>query len=108
MSTSSSKASLLSCLDMAQARYSTDKPRYVQARQRLASWVRSLGISDDELSPNHGWRHTFKQIADRSGISERMSDYITGHAHKSAGAGYGAPILSDMAEALKKFPRYEV
>ena len=84
------------------------KPRYAQARQRLADWVRALGISDPELLPNHAWRHTFKQIADRAGISERMSDYITGHAHKSAGAGYGAPILSDMAEALKRFPRYEV
>jgi integrase len=84
------------------------KPRYTQARQRLADWVRKLGVSDPELLPNHAWRHTFKQIADRSGISERMSDYITGHAHKSAGAGYGAPILSDMTQALRKFPRYEV
>jgi hypothetical protein len=37
-----------------------------------------------------------------------MSDYITGHAHKTAGAGYGAPTLEDMAEALKEFPRYEL
>ncbi len=84
------------------------KPRYAQARQRLADWVRDLGVTDRELLPNHAWRHTVKQIADRVGISERMSDYITGHAHKTAGAGYGAPILNDMAEALKKFPRYEV
>ena len=83
------------------------KPRYVQARQRLASWVRGLGVSDKELSPNHAWRHSFKQIADRAGISERMSDYITGHAHKSVGAAYGAPMLNDMAEALKRFQRYE-
>ena len=82
------------------------KPRAVQARQRLASWVRSLGITDAELSPLHAWRHTFKQIADRAGISERMSDYITRHANKSVGAAYGAPTLDDMAEALKKFPRY--
>ena len=82
------------------------KPRYVQTRQRLAAWVRSLGVTDKELSPNHAWRHTFKQVADRASISERMSDYITGHAHKSVGAAYGAPTLSDMAEALKKFPRY--
>ena len=84
------------------------KPRPVQTRQRLASWVRALGITDKELSPNHAWRHTFKQIADRAGITERMSDYITGHANKSIGAGYGAPSLEDMAEALKKFPRYPV
>jgi integrase len=84
------------------------KPRSVQARQRLAAWVRGLGVTDTELSPNHAWRHTFKQFADRAGITERTSDYITGHANKSIGAGYGAPTLEDMAEALKKFPRYEV
>jgi integrase len=84
------------------------KPRSVQARQRLASWVRSLGVTDAELSPNHGWRHSFKQIADRHGISPRMSDYITGHAPRSVGAGYGAPTLDDMADALKKFPRFVV
>jgi hypothetical protein len=37
-----------------------------------------------------------------------MSDYITGHAHKSVGASYGAPTLEDMAEAMKKIPRYVV
>ena len=87
---------------------SQKKPRAVQSRQRLAAWVRSLGIDDPELSPNHAWRHTFKRVADRQGISERMSDYITDHAHKSVGASYGAPMLEDMAEALKKFPRYEI
>jgi integrase len=84
------------------------KPPYAQVRQRLAHWVRTLGVDDPHVQPNHAWRHTFKQIADRCGISERLSDYITGHAHKSVGASYGAPTLEDMAEALKKFPRYVV
>jgi integrase len=74
------------------------KPPYAQVRQRLADWVRSVGLDDEHVQPNHAWRHTFKQIADRAGISERMSDYITGHAHKSVGAAYGAPTLGDMAE----------
>jgi integrase len=84
------------------------KPRAAQARQRLATWVRELGVSDPHISPNHAWRHTFKQRADRANITERMSDYITGHARKSEGAGYGAPTLEDMAAALKKFPRYKL
>ena len=82
------------------------KPRFAQSRQRLASWVRSLGITDNELQPNHAWRHTFKQIADHAGISERMSNYITGHAQKNEGAKYGAPTLEQMAKAMEKFPRY--
>jgi hypothetical protein len=49
-----------------------------------------------------------KQITDRVGISERMSDYITGHAHRIIGAKYGAPTVEHMAAALEKLPRYEV
>jgi integrase len=56
-----------------------------------------LGVADSGLKPNHAWRHTFKQIADRAGISERMSDYITGHAHRTIGARYGAPTVERMA-----------
>ena len=84
------------------------KSRAAQVRQRLAAWVGSLGVKDEELSPNHAWRHTFKQIADRNGMSGRMSDSITGHAHKSVGDSYGAPTLEDMAEAMGRFPRYKI
>ena len=84
------------------------KPPYAQARQRLAEWVRSLGISDKEVRPNHAWRHTFKQIADHAEITERTSNYITGHAQSNEGGKYGAPTLRQMADALKKFPRYEL
>lgn len=56
----------------------------------------------------HAWRHTFKARADRAGITERTSDYITGHAQKTVGASYGAPTVDDMAAALEKFPRYEI
>lgn len=84
------------------------KPRAVKTRERVAEWVRSLGITDSEIQPNHAWRHTFKQIAARHGIAERISDFITGHAPVSVGRGYGAPTLADMAKELKKFPRYSV
>jgi integrase len=84
------------------------KPPYAQARQRLAEWVRSLGVADKELQPNHAWRHTFKQIADHAEISERTSNYITGHAQSNEGAKYGPPTVKQMADALKKFPRYEL
>jgi integrase len=84
------------------------KQRYVKAREHLAVWVRGLGVTDEEIRPNHAWRHTFKQMAARHEISDGTSDYITGHAPASVARGYGAPTLPDMAEALKKFPRYEV
>jgi integrase len=84
------------------------KPRSVKAREHLAAWIRKLGVTDREIQPNHAWRHTFKQIGHRHGISERLLDAICGHASPTEGRGYGLSTLADMAVALKKFPRYEV
>jgi integrase len=79
-----------------------------QARQRLASWVREVGVDDEHLSPNHAWRHTFKLI-DRSVEPDgTLLDYICGHAPATEGRGYGAPSLSDMAQVIEKFPRYDL
>ena len=84
------------------------KLRYTKAREQVAAWVRSLGINDPELSPNHAWRHTFKAIAFRCGMSEKIIDAIVGHAPASVGRAYGEPTLADKAAALSKFPRYKV
>jgi integrase len=78
----------------------------VKTRGRLGVWVRSLGIDDPEVGPTHGWRHTFKQITERVGITEKVSDAITGHAPPTEGRKYGAPTVEDMAKALKNYPRY--
>jgi integrase len=75
-------------------------------RQRLAAWVRELGVTDTELSPNHAWRHTFKAVGRNVGISDKVLDDICGHAPASIGQGYGRASLEDMATALRKFPRY--
>jgi integrase len=85
---------------------SRKKTPAAQVRQRLAAWVRELGVADPEVSPNHGWRHTFKAVGRRAGISEKVLDDICGHAAASAGQEYGRTMLEDMAAALSKFPRY--
>jgi integrase len=82
------------------------KSRAVKARERVAAWVRSLGVNDPELQPTHAWRHTFKAVGHRCGMSEKLLDAICGHAPATVGRGYGAPTLVDKAEALRKFPRY--
>ena len=84
------------------------KPRFVKARENVAVWVRSLGVNDPELSPNHAWRHTFKAVGFRCGISEKVLDAIVGHAPASVGRGYGEPTLADKAHELRKFPRYRI
>ena len=81
----------------------------MKTRERIGEWVRKkTGVTDKALQPNHAWRHTFKRVADRVGISEKVSDAITGHAPASVGRSYGAPSVDDMAAALAKFPRYEL
>ncbi len=82
------------------------KPRSVKARERVANWVRDLGVNDPELQPNHAWRHTFKAIGFRCGMTEKVIDAIVGHAPATVGRGYGAPTLADKARELGKFPRY--
>jgi hypothetical protein len=84
------------------------RPPAVKVGIQIGKWVRKLGVSDREVQPNHAWRDTFKQIAERSGISERVHDAITGHAPTTAGRTYGQATVEDMAAALRKFPRYEV
>ena len=76
--------------------------------KQAGEWVRSLGITDEEIRPNHAWRHLFKLVAERAGIPERLSDVMTGHAPASIGRAYGAPQLSDLAREMQKFPRYEI
>ncbi len=83
------------------------KARYVKARERVAAWVRRLGINDPELSPNHAWRHTFKARGFRAGITEKVLDAIVGHAPVTVGRGYGEPTLTDKENELRKFPRYK-
>jgi len=80
----------------------------VKTRERLAGFVRELDITDEELSPTHAWRHTFKMLAHRAGISEKASDQITGHEQKTVARSYGALTISDLAAELAKFPAYQL
>ena len=79
-----------------------------QVRQRLAAWVREIGVKDQHLSPNHAWRHTFKLVGRRVEQRDTLLDYICGHAPATEGRGYGEPTLKDLSEVIQRFPRYEL
>jgi hypothetical protein len=79
----------------------------VKARENLGEWVREVGVKDTELSPSHAWRHTFLSKARQAGIEESLRFGITGHTQGSVGRSYGEPEPDELAEALKRFPRYE-
>ena len=80
----------------------------VKARERLAGWVRELGVTDPGIQPNHAWRHTFKRRAARAGIEPRIRDGICGHAPRTVAEAYELPTVEDMAVAMQKFPRWKV
>lgn len=82
------------------------KPLAVKTREHLAKWVREIGVDDPELSPNHAWRHLFKELGDEAGIPEKISDAITGHAPANVARSYGKVRLEVMARELGKFPRF--
>ena len=84
------------------------RSRAGNVRVDLGKWVRQIGVTHKEVSPTHSWRHTFKQTAERHGISEKINDAITGHTPANEARKYGQPTPEDMAQALKKFPRYEL
>jgi integrase len=80
--------------------------QWIKSRDKLSAWVRSLGIDDPGISPNHAWRHTFKRRAARAGIERRFRFAMCGHATREEGDSYEAPTLEDMATVISKLPRY--
>lgn len=73
----------------------------------LGQWVRKF-VPDPNVSPNHGWRHLFKTIGRRSGISDHTLDVICGHAPRSVGEEYGEVEVETQAKAIAMFPRFSL
>lgn len=88
-------------------RAGTSRPGHGGVVNRVATFVREV-VPDRRVSPNHGWRHTFKTIGREAEIEGLILDAICGHAPGSVGASYGDVSVKAMAKALKKFPRFEV
>lgn len=82
------------------------KAPWVKSREKLAVWVRDLGVSDPAISPNHAWRHTFKRRAARAQIEKRIRWAMCGHSSKDIGDDYEIPNVEDLATEMRKFPRY--
>ncbi|SFL99953.1 site-specific integrase [Methylorubrum salsuginis] len=76
------------------------------ATKRLGPWVRSLGLIDERLSPNHSWRHRFKTLARRHELRPDTVDAITGHGKRAVGDTYGEHELKTMQRELEKIPNF--
>jgi integrase len=82
-------------------------PHYQKVGERLAEWVRGLGIAD-EVAPNHGWRHRFSSLAMAVGMDERIQNIIQGHAPANEARKYGDLWPRTAYREIQKLPRYEV
>ena len=76
-------------------------------KNRLAEFARQF-VTDPNVAPNHGWRHTFKTRGRGAGIENTTLDAICGHAPDTIGESYGTVPLKAKVDAMKLFPRYEL
>ncbi len=78
--------------------YNPERPRkgsavnapYKKQGERLAAWVREIGVDDPGVSPNHGWRHRFKTVARAVNMDLEIREGVAGHAPRTEGEAYGS------------------
>lgn len=81
-------------------------PHAKKAADRLGEWVRSLGVTDPNVAPNHGWRHLFKTRGYDQDIPDAVLDRICGHAASSEGQKYGHRSAASLSTHIEKMPRF--
>jgi integrase len=74
--------------------------------EKLAKWVRSVGITDPRVQPNHGWRHRFTTVARAVSMDHEKREYILGHALPGLGSVYGD--MAGLYAEIIKLPLYTV
>jgi integrase len=83
-------------------------PTYKSVGNKLADWVRRLGVTDPSVAPNHGWRYRFKDIGLEFGMREVLLDVIQGHAPRTEGEKYINAPPKTLNQEIVKHPRYDV
>lgn len=74
----------------------------------LARWIKSLGVVDSRLAPNHSWRHRIKTLGRRNGLAGDILDAMTGHGRKTVADTYGEFPPEAMLRELRKIPALEL
>lgn len=72
--------------------------------KQISRWVRGLGITDPRVAPSHAWRHRFKTVCRRFGVSSDVGDALTGHSARTVGDAYGAFEVTALYRELCKLP----
>lgn len=70
---------------------SLKNPPWSKTADGVARWIRTLGIADPQLQPNHGWRRRFVTEAQFAGVGRDSLIYILGLVQDDLG-GHGSGI----------------
>lgn len=87
---------------------SEQNPQSKKIGERIAKWVRELGVDDPNVSPNHGWRHRFKTVARKVKMDVGARDYMQGHVPATEGEAYGDFPPDVLLHEIAKLPRIEI
>ncbi|MGF6921744.1 DUF6538 domain-containing protein [Paraburkholderia sp. 40] len=70
----------------------------------FGKWIRKLGVTDPRMV-FHSFRHLLKHTMREAGVTEEVSDAITGHASASVGRRYGATLypLAPLVDAMQRY-----
>lgn len=83
-------------------------PIYKKPGERVAQWVRQIGITDPRLQPNHAWRHRFKTLARKHDMDPGARDYMQGQVPHNEAERYGDFEPSVLLREISKLPRYDI
>lgn len=76
-------------------------------KNRVTEFVREV-VKDENVQPNHGWRHRFKTIARNVGMDPGVRDAIQGHDSGTVAEDYGDVTIEAKVRAIRLLPRYEI
>nr|WP_166309202.1 DUF6538 domain-containing protein [Bradyrhizobium sp. 2S1]MCK7664940.1 hypothetical protein [Bradyrhizobium sp. 2S1] len=76
--------------------------------ERLAEWIRSeeIGVTDERVAPNHGWRHRFSSLARHFDMHVDVQNIIQGHAGDKVASDYGDAWIETAYREIMKIPKY--
>lgn len=74
----------------------------------ISKWIRSLGITDKRISPNHSWRHRLKTLGRRYGLAVDILNAMTGHGRKTVADTYGEFPPEALMRELMRIPSVDM
>jgi integrase len=83
-------------------------PQFQKAAERLAAWLRSLGVDEENVALNHGWRHRFSSLARAVDMHVDVQSIIQGHAGGRTAASYGDAWIETAKREILKIPAYRL